>query len=236
MTSAIRQATLVLLTGVMLWTNLLSGSGGGFADDPSAPAVFFLYPTGFTPAAFTFAVWAPIFLGTVALAIYQALPAQRDNRTLDRMARPYTLALIANAATPFLGLGPSNLAVLILFLTLATAFALVQPVARDRGFRMCVQAPLAIFATWSGLATILNACQWVVAMGGSVGPVPAAILVTGAMAAGVAAILRTREPLIATVMVWAGIGIAWGQSGMPLLVAVVAVTSLGTIWAARRVS
>jgi hypothetical protein len=212
----------------MLYTNLFSGSGGGFSDD-GGQSVYFSYPTGFTPAPFTFAIWLPIFAGTVALAIYQALPGQKLNQILDRICGPYSLALCANAATPYTDLGLSNWAVLVLAVSLAKAFSMTLPLTPNRQFRFFVQATLAIFGTWAGLAAILNGCQWLVSQGVAVGTPEAAILVVLAMAAGIAAIIRTKEPIIAAVMVWAGIGIAAAQSGSTLLVLIIFATSIATI-------
>lgn len=239
MTGLLRQLTLILLTGLMLYTNLWSGSGGGFSDDATGPSVYFLYPTSFTPAPFTFAIWLPIFAGAVGLAVYQALPRHRRNSKLDRIAVPYCVALCANAATPYTNLGLSNLVVLILVMALAIAFGRTLPLTKDPWFRWFVQAPLAVFATWAGLATILNACQWVVSQGGSVGPASAAALVALAMTGGMIAIVRTKEPLIAVVMVWAGIGIAAAHASAAVLVLAVVATSIMTLctalWIRRRI-
>ena len=229
MTGRTRQIALLALTGLMLYTNLVSGAGGGFSDAPSDPGVYFLYPTGFSPAPFTFAIWFPIFLGTLVLAVWQALPAQRNAPLLDRIALPYGAALLANALTPFVTLGASNIVVLVLFLALAIAYARTLGHVRDRATRAFVQAPLAVFATWAALATVLNACQLVVARGGEVGTTTASVLVLAVMLAGVAAIRRTREGLIAAVMVWAGIGIAAANPQAMLLLGTIALTSLATV-------
>lgn len=224
--SHIRQFLIVALTVLMLYTNLLSGSGGGFSEDSG---VYFQYPTSFSPAPFTFAIWFPIFLGTLALAIFQALPKQANSPMLDRLAISYALALVANALTPFVSLGISNLVVLVLFLALAVSFATTFSEKIDPKTKLFVRLPLATFSTWAAIATVLNACQWVVAQGGSVTPSTAAGLVSVVMVLGVLAILRTREAAIAAVMVWAGIGIAAANPEAPLLIATIAITSVATV-------
>ena len=39
----------------------------------------------FTPAGYVFSIWGLIYLGLIAFAIYQVLPAQRDNPLLKRI-------------------------------------------------------------------------------------------------------------------------------------------------------
>ena len=48
-----------------------------------------------TPSGWAFAIWGPLFLGSAIFAIWQALPAQRDNALLDRIAWPAAIALAA---------------------------------------------------------------------------------------------------------------------------------------------
>ena len=48
-----------------------------------------------TPAGWAFAIWGPLFLLSVAFAIWQALPSQRTNALLDRIAWPAAVALAA---------------------------------------------------------------------------------------------------------------------------------------------
>ena len=40
------------------------------------------YPSLFTPAGFTFAIWGLIYLSLGVYVVWQALPAQRDNAEL----------------------------------------------------------------------------------------------------------------------------------------------------------
>lgn len=229
MTGLTRQILVCVLTVLMLASNLLSGHGGGFTDQPGDPAVYFLYPTRFSPAPFTFLIWFPIYIGTVVLAIYQSFPAQRRSALLDRMAIPYAIALIANALTPFTVLGISNLVVLVLFLALLATYAVLGDQFRTWPTQIFVSLPVAMFATWAGLATIVNACQLVVAMGGTIGEITAAALVVVAMGIGLLAIIHTREIVIAGVMAWAGIGLATTNADAPIILVTIALTTAMTL-------
>jgi len=234
MTGVLRQVSIAGLTALMLASNLLSGQGGGFVDKPGERSVYFLYPTEFSPAPFTFLIWLPIFVGAVALAVFQALPAQRANAVLDRLAWPYAIALGANAMTPFAGLGLSNLLVLVLFLALLACCATLLHGPHGGLMRQCVVTPIFMFATWAGLATIVNACQLKVALGGTVGEVTAAALVILAMGLGAWAVFRTGQWIIAAVMAWAGIGLAATNADAPLLLAVIVLTTAATLIVALR--
>ncbi len=48
------------------------------------PEISAKYPSLFTPAGFTFAIWGAIYLGLLVFVIWQALPAQRSS---DKVAR-----------------------------------------------------------------------------------------------------------------------------------------------------
>lgn len=240
-----RQIAIVLATLVMLFCNLVLGANA-FSEGGAEQSVYYLYPTAFSPAPFTFAVWLPIFAGTLALAIYQARPSRRNDALLDRMAGPYLVALGANTVQVFTPLGWSNLAVSALFVSLAIAFVVLvhartgssqQDFRETAGMRWCVRVPVALFATWAGLATIVNACQLAVASGIEVGTVAAAALVALAMGAGAYAVWRTREWAILAVMLWAGAGIWAANAHAPVLVATILVTSaisIATTWRATE--
>jgi len=48
-----------------------------------------------TPSGWAFAIWGPLFLGSAIFAIWQALPAQRENLLLNRITWPAAAALAA---------------------------------------------------------------------------------------------------------------------------------------------
>lgn len=52
----------------------------------------------FVPAGYVFSIWGLIYLALVAFAIYQALPAQRENPRLRRVGYLFVLSCAANVA------------------------------------------------------------------------------------------------------------------------------------------
>ena len=56
----------------------------------------------FVPAGYVFAIWGVIYLGMIAYTVYQALPAQRDNPLLNKIAPAYWIGNLSNIAWIFL--------------------------------------------------------------------------------------------------------------------------------------
>jgi len=56
----------------------------------------------FVPAGYVFSIWGLIYLGLIAFAIYQALPAQRENPRLCRVGYLFAASCLANVAWLFL--------------------------------------------------------------------------------------------------------------------------------------
>lgn len=56
----------------------------------------------FVPAGYVFSIWGLIYLGLIAYAIYQLLPAQRENPRLRSIGYLFILSCLANIAWLFL--------------------------------------------------------------------------------------------------------------------------------------
>jgi hypothetical protein len=230
----IRPLVVILCTLFMLYTNLFGG-GSGFTEGSSDPGMYYAYPTPFSPAPFTFAIWLPIFIGCCTLAFYQALPSQIANPRLDLFALPYCGALLANASTPFLQIGWSNLVATLLFLLLCMAtFVVTRGNVRGALETWALRVPLTAFTTWCGLASIVNLCQFLVSRGYTLTPALTIGLVCLAMGVGLLALFYTKEPVIAVVMLWAGIGIGCAQPSWNSVTFSIAISSAltlsGAVW------
>jgi translocator protein len=59
------------------------------------------YPVLFTPAGYVFAIWGVIYLLLLGYVIYQALPAQRENPLLQKIAPWFILNTLANTVWIF---------------------------------------------------------------------------------------------------------------------------------------
>lgn len=211
---------LVVATGLMLGRNLFSG---GPREGSGGNDIYYAYPTAFSPAPLTFAVWGPIFIGLIAFTVYQALPSQRHDPRLDRLGVPMLLALLANAASPFPAIGYSNLLILAMLLTLVWAYRILLALGpQDRWFRSLVRLPIVMFLTWIGVATVLNTCQWLTSLGLAITPPVASTLVLTTAVAGAVVVALNHEPAIAAVLAWAYLGILAARPDRLAIIAAVA--------------
>lgn len=115
-----------------------------------------------TPANYAFAIWGLIYLGLIALGVYQLLPAQRQNQSLRQMG--YLLVISSFAQTAWVFAFLSRLFPLSLVMMLAIFMPLVAIYLRldigsrraSRSEKWLVRIPLSIYLGWISVATIVN--------------------------------------------------------------------------------
>ena len=117
----------------------------------------------FTPAGYVFSIWGLIYLGLIAYAVYQALPAQRENPRLRRIGWWVVIGSLANTAWIFLWhyeVFPLTLPVmLVLLLTLIVIYLSlgINRVNVSTAERLAVHVPFSIYLGWITVATVANA-------------------------------------------------------------------------------
>lgn len=96
---SLRQTT-VMASAVVAIVGAYVGSGqaGGVAIQDAAGGALAADATPVAPGGGAFAIWSVIYLGLVAYAIWQALPAQRTDARQRAIGYPIALSLILNAA------------------------------------------------------------------------------------------------------------------------------------------
>jgi hypothetical protein len=115
-----------------------------------------------TPAGWAFAIWGPLFLLSVAFAIWQALPSQRTNALLDRIAWPAAVALAAQGVwsiyTQIANLTVVSVMIILVSLVglLVVLRALVRMPLLSRGERVFVAPAFTALAAWLTAASIVN--------------------------------------------------------------------------------
>lgn len=179
------------------------------------------FPIRFVPAGYVFAIWGVIYLGLIAFAIYQALPSQRENKTLDAIAPAYWLASIANAV--WIVLWHYEYFTLTIFVMAVLLLSLISIYRRLRieaapnaAFRLSVLVPFSIYLGWISVATIANASQLLYFLNwnafGLSAELWAVIMLVVATVLGVLMLMRERDVAYALVLVWAYVGIAVAQA------------------------
>jgi len=167
-----------------------------------------------TPAGWAFSIWSVLYAGSLAFAIYQALPAQRHNPLLREIRWPAAGAFLGNAVwaayTQIYGL--SVISTAIILFTLACLLAIYRRFAAWKrplrpGERWCAVLALSALGGWLTAASIVNIAASLqfhgVEAGDGAALISAALVVVGG-AIVCAALLRGRgNPAYGVVFLWA---------------------------------
>ena len=191
------------------------------------------FPVFFVPAGYVFSIWALIYLGLIAFAVYQALPAQRTNPRLQRVGYWFALSCLANTVWILLwhyNLFPASLLVMLVLLASLVVIYLRLDVGRTAvgaAERWAVNVPFSIYLGWITVATVANATavlyhlQW---NGFGISPeIWAVLMILAATIICLAVILTRRDVAYSLVIIWALIGIAVKQGNRSQAVAAMAV-------------
>lgn len=166
-----------------------------------------------TPAGWAFAIWGPLFALSVAFAVWQALPAQRSNALLARIAWPAAIALGAQGVwstyTQLANLDALSVIIILVSLVglLIVMRALVAEASLSLRERWLVAPAFSALAAWLTAASIVNvaACLKYFGVGGP-DPAPGlatVMIVIGSAIAAMAAARLRGAPLYGLVFAYA---------------------------------
>lgn len=181
----------------------------------------------FVPAGYVFAIWGVIYLGWLAFAVYQFLPAQQNNPRLQKLGYWFALSGVFNAAWLFCWhynqFGLSVLVMLALLGTLIVSYLKLE-VGRTQlstAERWCVDLPFSVYLGWITVATVANLTDWLFSISWSGWGITAqswaAILLAVASILGLLMALTRRDAGYLWVLVWSFLGIAVKQAEFPLV-------------------
>ena len=198
-------------------TSLINGRQTGAISD--------MFPVLFTPAGYVFSIWGLIYLGLIAYAVFQALPAQRENPRLRSIGNLFLVASLANIVWIFLWQYlqfPLTIVAMLILLGALIGIYLRLDIGRSqppRAERWLVNLTFSIYLGWITVATIANATillsylnwngfgiseqVWLVIM-------LAAALVIAALIA-----FTRRDVAYLLVLAWAFAGIALKHAAIP---------------------
>ena len=181
----------------------------------------------FVPAGYVFAIWFLIFVGWLAFAIYQFLPAQKENPRLRRLGYVFAISNIANASWLFAWhynfFGLSVLIMLsLLGLLIASYLRLdVNGASVSRSERWAIDIPFGIYLGWITVATVANITSWLYSINWSAfgisAPIWAVIMIMVASVVGLLMTLARKDAAYMFVLVWSFIGIAVKQADTALV-------------------
>ncbi len=197
----------------------------------------------FVPAGYVFSIWGLIYLGLMAFAIFQALPSQRENPRIQKIAGWFILGSLANIAWIFLWHYQQFPVTLLAMLTLLVSLILIYlKLGIGTGLKVTsaetwmVRVPFSLYLGWITVATIANVtdvlyyANW---NGWGIAPqVWAVIMLAVAVVVAALMALLKRDAVYLAVLVWAFAGIAFKFQGtnlvfMAALIAAVLVALLG---------
>lgn len=246
---SLRAAAVVVAIAAAIATNVLAVALPLAGRDTAA--VSDMYPVRFTPAGYVFSIWSVIYLGLIAFAIWQALPAQRSDPAVRRLDEPVLVGCVANAVWLVMWHNlwiPASLLVMLVLLgsLIATYTRLgtgVRP-ARSAGERWCARLPFSIYLGWISVATIANASIVLYHLGWRGAPLSEAAwaAIVLAVAAVLALVMARRhgDAAYGLVIAWAAYGIAVKQADAATVVyaawATAAVALGAAVWAIAAAS
>ncbi|MCE5257813.1 MAG: tryptophan-rich sensory protein [Chloroflexi bacterium] len=173
----------------------------------------------FVPAGYVFSIWGLIYIGLIAFAVYQALPAQRENPRLRAVGWWVALGGLANSAWIFLWhyeqFPLTLIAMFTLLVTLIVTFLKLESgkAQSPKAELWAARVPFSVYLGWISVATVANVTavldylKW---DGFGIAPeVWMGVMLVVVLALTVLMLFRHRTVPFALVILWAlaGIGI-----------------------------
>jgi benzodiazapine receptor len=180
----------------------------------------------FVPAGYVFSIWGLIYLALAAYAIYQALPAQRENPRLRSIGDLFALSCVANVAWLFLWhyeQFPFTLVAMLALLLLLIAIYLRLGIGRTRvsaAEKWLVHIPFSIYLGWVTVAAIANVTSVLDYAGWDGFGLPqvwAVVMLAAGVGIASAMGLTRGDVAYMLVIVWAFVGIAVEHAAAPLV-------------------
>lgn len=224
-----------------------TGESGAFSDAAAGgdPPI--------VPAGYAFAIWGPIYAGSLGYAIVQAWPGRTTDPAFRRGGWGAAVAFVATATWLLVAVAPSLVPVTVpVFAVIGAGLLVARRALRDaplasRRDRWLVRAPISVFLGWTSVAIFANTATVLRGLGLTRAGAETALCV-GLLAAATgtaAAITRwTRgDGWYAGTVLWALAGIVVANvtggrgAGDPVVAAVALAGALvvgGAWWPARR--
>ena len=218
-----------ILTLIATFGGVLGPTLGSFAPGSSSTGEIsgrFFRDVLVIPADYAFVIWAPIYLGFLAFAVFQALPSQRLNPRFTKTRPWLAVSALLNAAwiVSFDNLlFALSLVIIVGMLVTALFMHRTLGIGRTRvyGLERLLRVPFSLYAGWLTVATVVNAAGVLVVSGWDgfvLGHLVwgVAMLVV-ASAIGLVTRFRWDDPVYGAVFVWALVGVSLKRPDVPVV-------------------
>ncbi|MGB3633135.1 MAG: hypothetical protein WA982_03765 [Rubrobacteraceae bacterium] len=240
MTDTIRQTANVV--GALF--QIVAGPLGMLIFGVSVGAVSNANSTVVVPAGYAFSIWGVIFVLSLAYAVYQALPAKRENALLRRVgwlsAGVFLLNGVWSLVFPAQLFVTSQVVILGVFLCAGTAFLLASRAGGERRpsriERWLVVLPLGLLFGWITAAALVGFATTLAAVGTLNGGFGEVLLGVGLLLGGgliAAGVIRAAESgpwqgilAYSLAVLWALVAVAVNQYDASLLTTAAAVIAV----------
>ncbi|MDP9820690.1 hypothetical protein [Nocardioides massiliensis] len=215
-------------SGAFGGTPIAEASGGALSDDATLLA----------PAGPAFSIWSLIYGALIVLAIVQALPRNRDDDRLNRVAGWTILALLLNPAWILVvqaGVLWLTVAVIAALAAVLIRIALLLSAEQPRGAqKWWHDLPLALYAGWVIAATAANTAAFVDAEITEVTVAYALVLlVVATFLSTLVAMVQPGGAGVAAATAWGAAWIAYGRlTGDPESTVVAVAAVIAAVWLA----
>ncbi len=234
MKNALRQISVVVVILATITINILAdalpinGLNTGRISDN-----FHVY---FVPAGYVFAIWGLIYMGLLAYAIYQALPAQKINPRLQSTGWWVVLGGLANSVWIFLWHYQQFVGTLAAMLVLlGSLIAIYQRLGIGRirvstGENWAVRIPFSVYLGWITVATVANVTDVLDYLKWNVFGIAAQtwflVVLVAVLVISTLMSLNRRDVAYILVILWSLVGIGYKFSNEPLIWIASLITSL----------
>jgi benzodiazapine receptor len=213
--------SVVLALGVNILASTLPLNGQNTGEISDRFQVYFV------PAGYVFAIWGIIYIGWIAFAVYQSLPAQKESPRLRKLGYLFALSGLFNAAWLFcwhynqFGLSVLVMLTLLGFLIAGYLKLNVGRVSVRNAEKWCLDIPFSVYLGWITVATVANITDYLYFIGwdgfGILPQVWAVIMLIVASLLGLIMAFTRGDSGYLFVLVWSFAGIAVKQVSMPLV-------------------
>jgi hypothetical protein len=163
MKDTLRQISVIVTIIATIVVNVLANAlpiNGQYTGEISDR--FIIY---FVPAGYVFSIWGIIYIGLIALAVFQVLPSQRENPRMRATGWWISIGGLANIAWIFLWhyeqFALTLIAMLVLLATLIITYLRLGTGRStvSTAETWAVRVPISIYLGWITVATVANVTQ-----------------------------------------------------------------------------